>query len=112
VLARAISTSSVPGFPLPGRIEAAALRSRRFARLRVTALPTFRLAVKPTRTAATHPDPPGRRAACRIKPDVTARRRVAATRRKSARTLSVTSPPSVELRGDRGGSAEIRGSSG
>jgi hypothetical protein len=68
--------------------------------LRITALPIFRLAVNPTRTNATRSDPPGRGAACRIRPGVTARRRVAATRRKSARVLSVTSPPTVEFRGE------------
>src|SRR5205807_6897806 len=80
---------------------AAAARNRRFARLRRTAFPTFRLAVKPTRTASTPLLPRrlsgGRAAACSTKPGLTARRRPAATRRKSARVLSPTSPFAFDI---------------
>ena len=76
----------------------AASRNRRLARLRITAFPTLRLAVNPTRTTPSQPDPCGRGAACKMRPGVTALWRTAATRRKSARLLSVTSPPRREIR--------------
>src|SRR6516225_10979799 len=60
---------------------------RRFARLRLTELPTFRLAVNPTR--APRADVRGCGAACRTKPGA-ATLRPSAMRRKSPRNFSVS----------------------
>jgi hypothetical protein len=79
-------------------MDADASRSRRFARLRITAFPTLRLAVNPTRMIRLQPNSAGRGAACKTKPGVIAFWRAEATRRKSARRLSVTSPRPVEIR--------------
>src|SRR5215472_9636679 len=68
---------------------------RRFARLRVTELPTFRLAVNPTR--APRADVRGCGAACSTKPGA-ATLRPAATRRKSLRSFNVSSPGAKRLR--------------
>jgi hypothetical protein len=77
----------MPARPRRGNTAAAAARSRRFARLRATALPTLRLAVNPTRSAPSQS--PGCGAACRIRPGRTARTWPAATRRKSPRVFSL-----------------------
>jgi hypothetical protein len=69
----------------------------------MTELPIFRLAVKPTRITASEPDLFGPDAACNTRPGLTAFRRAAATRRKSARVLSrLTRPGSTDLRAGRG----------
>src|SRR5690606_24211837 len=80
--------------------SATAARSRRRARLRATAFPTFRLAVKPTRRPTRSPGPVLSRsafgwfrssfafAAWRIRPGAAHLRRAAATRRKSGRRFS------------------------
>src|SRR5579859_1310514 len=68
----------------------AAARKRLLARLRATALPTFLLQVNPTRIegAAELSSCGTAGAACRIKPGAAHLRRVAATRRNSARRFN------------------------
>ena len=63
---------------------------RRRARLRSTAMPTLRLAVKPTRAAVA--SAAACRSACRMRPGVTDFRRLSATRRNSARRFSRAMP--------------------
>src|SRR5262249_48610243 len=58
------------------------------ARLRATALPTLRLAVKPTRSSAPGAPSPAAGLVWRMSPGATNRRRPAATARKSTRRLS------------------------
>src|SRR5487761_1051797 len=66
--------------------RSAAARRRRRARLRATAMPTFLLAVNPTRGTTA----PAQGAACRIRPGATCLRRLAATARNSARRFRRT----------------------
>ena len=73
----------------PAAPSARASRSRRFARLRATALPTFLEQVNPTRIASGGSSGPRRRA-CRFRPGRDCRRARAAAR-KSARRVRVTS---------------------
>src|SRR5216684_375101 len=90
----------MPGLPRYGRTLAAASRSRRFARLRVTALPTFRLAVNPTLMLSAPAQPSGCGAACRTRPGPAVLQPAAATRRKSARIFSVSSLAATEVSAD------------
>src|SRR5208283_1733724 len=80
---RAISTSSTPGISRPAKPRRAASRNRRLARLRVTALPIFLVAVKPTRSSGSALS----RSACMTNPLLAIFLPRAARRRKSARFL-------------------------
>lgn len=87
VEARPMTTMSRPGLTFPGTIASTQARRRRRARLRVTALPTFRLVVNPTRTNPS-PDSPCRRSrTCTTIPGIAHFRLAAAAAKKSARRL-------------------------
>jgi hypothetical protein len=88
VSARATNTTSYPDAACRLSRSSAAARNRRLARLRLTALPTFLLAVKPKRTATLPPAGRCRSSClrtCKINPGATCLRLVPATAKNSGR---------------------------
>jgi len=96
VAARPMTTKSCPPRHSPGRTAPAAAFSRLRTRFRVTALPTFLVTVKPTRTVSSSTagdTSPDRRHACKTSPRAAHFLPRFATRRNSRRFLSRSIAP-------------------